>query len=166
MYGPGGELVFIGDLSTGGVLSYFHDVLYITIFVQLLGCWTDKAWWTFMLVRAAWRPRWEAGRVCRSGEGGGAQACPFLLQRHVLHLCVPPPPHSLTLAVVPDMMLRSPPQSFPSTFHLLECRSPRLLPTCWWCTWCCPGGTPPSSATAGPRQVRAAFCAHASAAVL
>lgn len=53
MYGAGGELVYAGqDLAVGGALSYFHDLLYIALFVQLAGCLTDKAWWTFMLVRA------------------------------------------------------------------------------------------------------------------
>ncbi|PRW60298.1 transmembrane 208-like [Chlorella sorokiniana] len=53
VYGAGGELIFSGqDLSIGGALEYFHDVLYICIFVQVLGCYTDKAWWTFLLIPA------------------------------------------------------------------------------------------------------------------
>ncbi len=36
VYGAGGELIFSGqDLSIGGALEYFHDVLYICIFVQV-----------------------------------------------------------------------------------------------------------------------------------
>lgn len=36
VYGAGGELVYAGqDLSIGGALEYFHDVLYICIFVQV-----------------------------------------------------------------------------------------------------------------------------------
>jgi hypothetical protein len=58
VYGAGGELVFSGqDLSVGGVLSYFHDVLYIAAFVQLAGCATDYAWLAFLLVRRAARGR-------------------------------------------------------------------------------------------------------------
>ncbi|EFN59661.1 hypothetical protein CHLNCDRAFT_49457 [Chlorella variabilis] len=53
VYGPSGELVYSGqDLSVGGVLSYMHDVLYISLFVQLAGCATDWAWLTFLLIPA------------------------------------------------------------------------------------------------------------------
>lgn len=53
VYGAGGELLFSGqDLGVGGVLSYVHDVFYITAFVQLAGCATDYAWLAFLLVRA------------------------------------------------------------------------------------------------------------------
>ena len=39
VYGAGGELVFSGqDLSIGGALEYFHDVLYICLFVQVAPC--------------------------------------------------------------------------------------------------------------------------------
>ncbi|PSC75049.1 transmembrane 208-like [Micractinium conductrix] len=52
-YSASGELVFAGqDRSIGGVLSYFDDALYICLFVQLLGCWTDKAWLAFLLIPA------------------------------------------------------------------------------------------------------------------
>ncbi len=55
-YGPSGEVLFAGqDRSLGGVLSYFEDVVYISVFVQLAGCATDKAWYTFLLVGAARR---------------------------------------------------------------------------------------------------------------
>ncbi|KAL4428655.1 hypothetical protein ABPG77_009761 [Micractinium sp. CCAP 211/92] len=50
-YGPSGEVLFAGqDRSLGGVLSYFEDVVYISVFVQLAGCATDKAWYTFLLI--------------------------------------------------------------------------------------------------------------------
>lgn len=52
-YGPGGEVIFAGqDRSIGGVLSYFDDIVYVTLFVQLLGLWTDKAWYAFLAIPA------------------------------------------------------------------------------------------------------------------
>lgn len=52
-YGPSGELLYSGqDLKVGGVMSYLHDVIYITLFVQLAGCVTDYAWLAFLLVRS------------------------------------------------------------------------------------------------------------------
>lgn len=70
VYGPSGELVYSGqDLSVGGVLSYMHDVLYISLFVQLAGCATDWAWLTFLLVRAP--PCLPTGR----GKQRGLSCC-------------------------------------------------------------------------------------------
>ncbi|KAI3429460.1 hypothetical protein D9Q98_005552 [Chlorella vulgaris] len=52
-YGPSGELLYSGqDLKVGGVMSYLHDVIYITLFVQLAGCVTDYAWLAFLLIPA------------------------------------------------------------------------------------------------------------------
>ena len=69
VYGPGGELEYIGDLSTGGALSYIHDVVYIALFVQLAGCFTDYAWLACLLVRR--------GPGLREGRGAGRRMnCP------------------------------------------------------------------------------------------
>lgn len=52
-YNAAGELVYAGqDLHTGGVLSYFHDVVYVSIFVQLGGAFSDWFWLAFLAVPA------------------------------------------------------------------------------------------------------------------
>ena len=115
MYGAGGELVFSGqDLSVGGALSYFHDVLYIALFVQALGCWTDKAWWTFALVRAA----------VGAAAGGRGRRCrtPAARQRlasfcALLRLAAPPPmppthPPLLRCPLTPASRSRSTPPTW------------------------------------------------------
>lgn len=44
-YSSTGELLFSGaDLKTGGVLSYYHDVLYVTLFSQSLGSFFNYGW--------------------------------------------------------------------------------------------------------------------------
>lgn len=61
-FAPGGEILYSGaDLKQGGVLSYYHDLLYLAIFAQLGGVVTWWAWLAFLAVRA----------VC--GEGGGRE---------------------------------------------------------------------------------------------
>jgi hypothetical protein len=90
VYGPGGELEYIGDLSTGGALSYIHDVVYISSFVQLAGCLTDYAWLAFLLVRLRAGQGWaRAGLACagHQGSAGGWSAlhrvaCKTLMARH------------------------------------------------------------------------------------
>eukprot|EP00887_Chlorella_sp_A99_P003081 scaffold9.g3081.t1 len=50
-YSATGELVYAGqDLKTGGVLSYFHDVVYVSIFVQLGGALSDWFWLAWLAV--------------------------------------------------------------------------------------------------------------------
>lgn len=39
------------DLAQGGVLSYYHDLLYITAFVQLGSMISKWAWLAFIAVR-------------------------------------------------------------------------------------------------------------------
>ncbi|KFM23189.1 Transmembrane protein 208-like protein [Auxenochlorella protothecoides] len=52
-YSPSGELVYAGaDLAQGGVLSYYHDLLYITAFVQLGSMISKWAWLAFIAVPA------------------------------------------------------------------------------------------------------------------
>ena len=56
-YSAAGELIYAGaDLKTGGVLSYYHDVIYLCIFSQAAGAWTNWAWLALALVPAyaAW----------------------------------------------------------------------------------------------------------------
>ncbi|GAB4822375.1 hypothetical protein N2152v2_009421 [Parachlorella kessleri] len=49
-FNSAGDLVYAGaDLKTGGVLSYYHDLLYIASFVQLAGAFTNWAWLAFLL---------------------------------------------------------------------------------------------------------------------
>lgn len=72
-YSPSGELIYSGaDLKTGGVIEYYHDVMYVAAFVQLLGCYTDKAWYVFgviplyalfALVTKVLLPSWTAPEV-------------------------------------------------------------------------------------------------------
>ena len=51
MYGPTGELVDGGaDLSLGGMCSYYHDLIYLAAIVQLASVFTDRIWWSFLLV--------------------------------------------------------------------------------------------------------------------
>jgi hypothetical protein len=43
-------------LKTGGVLSYYHDVVYLAIFSQAAGAWSSWAWLALALIPAyaAW----------------------------------------------------------------------------------------------------------------
>lgn len=53
-YNASGELIFAGqDPSMGGVMAYYHDILYIVMFIQILGSFTDWAWLALLLVRDA-----------------------------------------------------------------------------------------------------------------
>jgi hypothetical protein len=67
-----GELVYAGAdaKAKGGVLSYWHDLLYISAFVQLVGAASDRAWLAFLLVRAGGRG---------GGGGGGGGVCVFVV---------------------------------------------------------------------------------------
>ncbi|KAJ4972451.1 hypothetical protein NE237_005625 [Protea cynaroides] len=52
-YGDDGELLDGGfDMSTSGVCSYIHDVIYITSFVQLMSIISGKFWYTYLLIPA------------------------------------------------------------------------------------------------------------------
>ncbi|KDD73758.1 hypothetical protein H632_c1861p0 [Helicosporidium sp. ATCC 50920] len=49
-YNASGELIFAGqDPSMGGVMAYYHDILYIVMFIQILGSFTDWAWLALLL---------------------------------------------------------------------------------------------------------------------
>ncbi|KAG2485419.1 hypothetical protein HYH03_015801 [Edaphochlamys debaryana] len=50
-YGANGELVYGGaDLSMGGMCGYWHDLLYISVFVQVATCITTWFWFTLLIV--------------------------------------------------------------------------------------------------------------------
>jgi hypothetical protein len=52
LYSESGELLDGGsDLNMGGVLSVYHDLLYLTAAAQLLSVFSSWAWWLLMLVR-------------------------------------------------------------------------------------------------------------------
>ncbi|XP_043695238.1 transmembrane protein 208 homolog [Telopea speciosissima] len=52
-YDDDGELLDGGfDMSTGGVCGYLHDVIYITIFVQLMSIISGKFWYTYLVIPA------------------------------------------------------------------------------------------------------------------
>lgn len=58
-YSPTGEIIYSGaDLKTGGIVSYYHDVLYLTLFSQTAGSFTDKAWWVHALI-----PGYAVGKI-------------------------------------------------------------------------------------------------------
>eukprot|EP00798_Chlamydomonas_sp_ICE-L_P001428 gene1428-32800_t len=51
VYAANGDLVDGGaDLSMKGMCGYYHDLLYITIFVQAAGAFTNWAWYAFLLI--------------------------------------------------------------------------------------------------------------------
>ncbi|EES05756.1 hypothetical protein BDA96_04G307600 [Sorghum bicolor] len=53
VYSDNGELLDGGfDLSTGGVCEYLYDVIYITVFVQLMSIISEKFWWTYLVIPA------------------------------------------------------------------------------------------------------------------
>lgn len=46
-----GEIVDGGfDMSTGGLCSYMHDLLYITSFLQVASILSDKFWWLYLVI--------------------------------------------------------------------------------------------------------------------
>lgn len=50
-YDDSGELIDGGfDMNGGGLCSYLHDVLYITIFVQLASIISDKFWLVYLVI--------------------------------------------------------------------------------------------------------------------
>jgi SRP-independent targeting protein 2/TMEM208 len=50
-YGENGELIDGGsDLNMGGVLSAYHDLLYLTAAAQLLSVFSPLSWWLLILV--------------------------------------------------------------------------------------------------------------------
>ncbi|KAG2660416.1 transmembrane protein 208 homolog [Panicum virgatum] len=53
VYSDNGELLDGGfDLSTGGICEYLYDVIYITVFVQLMSLISEKFWWTYLVIPA------------------------------------------------------------------------------------------------------------------
>ncbi|KAH7387297.1 hypothetical protein KP509_16G015500 [Ceratopteris richardii] len=51
-YDEDGELIDGGyDMTGGGISSYLHDILYITVFVQLTSILSDKFWLVYLVVR-------------------------------------------------------------------------------------------------------------------
>jgi hypothetical protein len=56
LYSESGELLDGGsDLNMGGVLSVYHDLLYLTAGAQLLSVFSTRAWWLLMLVRLCYQ---------------------------------------------------------------------------------------------------------------
>ncbi|KAG8071763.1 hypothetical protein GUJ93_ZPchr0006g45144 [Zizania palustris] len=52
-YSDEGELINAGyDLNTGGISEYLQDVIFITLFVQLMSIISDKFWWTYIVIPA------------------------------------------------------------------------------------------------------------------
>lgn len=48
-----GEILDGGfDMSTGGLCSYMHDLLYITSFLQVASILSDKFWWLYLVIPA------------------------------------------------------------------------------------------------------------------
>ena len=53
-YSADGELIFSGgDLAQGGVLSYYHDLIYLCLIAQLLSIFTKWGWLVLLAVRRA-----------------------------------------------------------------------------------------------------------------
>ena len=52
-YTEAGELEDGGtDLNMGGLCTYYHDLIYLSAFVQIMAIFTDRAWLCFGVVRA------------------------------------------------------------------------------------------------------------------
>ncbi|CAA6662257.1 unnamed protein product [Spirodela intermedia] len=52
-YSDDGELLDGGfDMKSDGICGYLHDVIYITIFVQLASIISDKFWYTYLVIPA------------------------------------------------------------------------------------------------------------------
>jgi len=52
-YSSSGELIYSGaDLRTGGVMEYYHDIVYIAVFAQVAGAFFNKAWLVFLAIPA------------------------------------------------------------------------------------------------------------------
>ncbi|MCO5558395.1 hypothetical protein L7F22_011976 [Adiantum nelumboides] len=50
-YDESGELIDGGfDMSGEGLVSYLHDVLYITVFVQISSILSDKLWLVYLVI--------------------------------------------------------------------------------------------------------------------
>ncbi|OEL26909.1 hypothetical protein BAE44_0012076 [Dichanthelium oligosanthes] len=53
VYSDNGELLDGGfDLRTGGICEYLYDMIYITVFVQLMSIISGKFWWTYLVIPA------------------------------------------------------------------------------------------------------------------
>ena len=131
MYGPGGELEYIGDLSTGGALSYIHDVLYIALFAQLAGCLTDYAWLACLLVRACLRPGLRGGTGLGWTSLGWAREALPCLQRTALWLVSSPLPPLPTAAASRAEPPHVDLQALLLWMLCMLCRSPATLPMPW-----------------------------------
>ena len=52
-YSETGELEDGGaDLNMGGLCTYYHDLIYLSAFVQIAAIFTDRAWLSYGVVRA------------------------------------------------------------------------------------------------------------------
>lgn len=50
-YSDSGELIYGGaDLSMAGMCSYYHDVLYVSVFVQVASCLSSYFWYVYLVV--------------------------------------------------------------------------------------------------------------------
>lgn len=49
-YAPTGELLFSGVDLKDGSLEYYHDIIYISIFTQIVALTTDYAWFILLLI--------------------------------------------------------------------------------------------------------------------
>jgi hypothetical protein len=73
-YNSSGELIYSGaDRKMGGVLEYYHDVLYVAAFVQLAGSFSDWSWLTLLVVRGCEKHAWW--QVSCGAGGMGFWAC-------------------------------------------------------------------------------------------
>ncbi|KAK9818415.1 hypothetical protein WJX72_012347 [[Myrmecia] bisecta] len=51
VYDEHGELMDGGaDLNMGGIISTYQDLIYVSAFVQVASCLSDKFWWLFLVV--------------------------------------------------------------------------------------------------------------------
>lgn len=63
-YGENGELIDGGsDLNMGGVLSVYHDLLYLTAAAQLLSIFSRRWWYLLLLVSALLFPLFQGSYI-------------------------------------------------------------------------------------------------------
>ncbi|XP_020595077.1 transmembrane protein 208 homolog [Phalaenopsis equestris] len=75
-YSDDGELLDGGfDMSTGGICSYLHDVIYITSFVQSTSIISDKFWLVYLVIPifAAYKSFGIIKGFLSFGSKGGAE---------------------------------------------------------------------------------------------
>eukprot|EP00897_Mesotaenium_endlicherianum_P007622 jgi/Mesen1/6889/ME000353S05908 len=50
-YDESGELIDGGfDIGLGGLCGYYHDIIFLTAFIQVVSILSDKAWYLYLLV--------------------------------------------------------------------------------------------------------------------